>query len=225
MASLFSGKDLPEDELIYEVVPNKKVTVRDVMAVLRDALEGTKYDLTKVPEAGPYGNPFHAEWGKSLSRGGTVVSQVVHLRSWMPNEIGGVMWVAFDTPATSVYVPWYAGILETPKGYTIGHATNYDPNSAWWRFQELGNLCYRRFNETAEKDVKPAWKQFEDQEFAVGESIEKIALDLYKNSGKDAASQLLNTYSNAQGIRALEKARSLANTLRGKYLDNTIVAW
>ncbi|SDO89621.1 dipeptidase [Desulforhopalus singaporensis] len=225
MASLLSGQEQSEDELIYEVVPTKKITVRDAMAVLRDALEGTKYDLSKVPEAGRYGDPFFKGMGDSISRSGTVVSQVVHLRSWMPNEIGGVMWVAFDTPATSVYVPWYAGITETPKGYTIGYAQQYDPASAWWRFQEVGNLSRRQFNKAAEKDVKPVWKKFEDEEFALAGAIEKTALDLYEKSSKEESIQFLNNYSNAQGMKASEMALDLANKLRGKYLDNSVIDW
>jgi dipeptidase len=225
MASLLSGNNQSEDEFIYEVVPSKKITVRDAMAVLRDTLEGTKYDFSKAPEAGPFGNPFFKGMGDTISRAGTVVSLVIHLRNWLPNEIGGVMWSAFDTPTTSVYVPWYTGIIETPKGYTIGWAQQYDQDSAWWRFQEVGNLCRRRYNEIAVKDVMPVWKKFEDMEFAIAESIEKTALDLYENSKKDAAIQYLNEYSNTQGLKASEMALDLANKLRGKYLDNTVIDW
>lgn len=195
------------------------------MGVLRDGLQGTKYDLSKRPESGRYGNPFFEGMSDSISRSGTVVSQVVHLRNWLPNEIGGGMWVAFGIPATSVYVLWYAGILETPKGYTVGHSQQYDPTSALWRFQEVGNLSRRRFNQAAEKDVKSGWKKFEDQEFAIAGTIEKAAIGLYNNSGKAVAVQFLNTYSNTQGIKASEMALDLGNKLRGKYLDHSVIDW
>jgi len=223
MASLFSGKKLPEKRVAYEVVPENKITIRGVMAVLRDYLQGTEYDLSKAPGSGAYGNPFHEDWGIGLSRAGTVVSIVTQLRSRLPNEIGGIMWVAFDTPATSVYVPWYLGITDTPEPYKVGEAGKYNDGSAWWNFQEVGNLCFRRYHDAALKDVIPAWKTFEDREFEEIGSIDKKALQLYREKGRAAAREFLNEYSNLQGIRAMETAAALKNRLRGKYLDNTVV--
>ncbi len=103
----------------------------------------------------------------------------MQLRSSMPNEIAGVMWVAMDTPATSVYTPWYLGIKEVPKSYSIGEPGNYDPESAWWNFQEVGNLCYRRFNEAAPLDVIPVWKEFETKQFISMKETEQKAMQLY----------------------------------------------
>ena len=37
--------------------PDKKVTVRDVMAIHRDIYQGTEFDQTKGPLAGPFGTP------------------------------------------------------------------------------------------------------------------------------------------------------------------------
>ena len=41
----------------FSVKPDKKVTVRDLMAIHRDIYEGTPFDQTKNPLAGPFGSP------------------------------------------------------------------------------------------------------------------------------------------------------------------------
>jgi dipeptidase len=224
MASLFSGQEQDPNRIVYEV-PAQYITVQDAMVVLRDTLEGTEYDPRNKPEAGPYRNPFSEGYGSTISRSGTVVSLVAHLRSWLPNEIGGLMWVAFDTPTTSVYTPWYAGIFETPKAYQIGQALVYDVEAAWWNFQELGNLCYRRYNQAALQDVIPEWKEFESKLFADQETIEASAHALYNKRNPQRVMKFLNDYCNAIGIESVSKARVLANKLKGKYLDNSVLDW
>ena len=44
-------------ELPFSVKVDKKLHVRDVMAMKRDLYEGTAFDLTQGPPSGPYGNP------------------------------------------------------------------------------------------------------------------------------------------------------------------------
>ena len=224
MASLFAGKDLPEDELTYEVIPDRKVTVKDAMAVMTDVLEGTKYDLAKQPEAGPFGNPFFYGAGKyprSVGQIGTAYSIVAQLRNWLPNEIGGVCWVSLDNGYTGVYIPWYAGITEVPPAFSFAEEGEYSEDSAWWVFNELSNLTLRRFSD-AIKDVRPVWRAFQDQEFTLQEAIERTALELYRKD-KSLARSFLTTYSNSLGMKAFDMAKDMANKLRGKYQDQTMI--
>lgn len=93
--NIASGIDLPMEELTYEIVPKEKMTVRDVMDILGDSSEGTKYDLSTAPEAGIYKNPFWMDVSCSIGQGGTVLSMVAQLRAFLPNEIGGLMWFSY----------------------------------------------------------------------------------------------------------------------------------
>ncbi|MCP4108517.1 MAG: hypothetical protein GY749_23715 [Desulfobacteraceae bacterium] len=220
--SLFAGKDMPLNEYIYDVVPNKKITIQDAMTILRDNLTGTQFDPTEEPISQPFKNPYSPGKKNAINMAGTVVSQVAQLRSWLPNEIGGIMWVAMDTPTTSVYLPWYAGINSIPETFVAAETGVYDENAAWWVFNEVGNLTRRVYNRAAFDDVIPSWSRFEKDQFESNQSAEKVALDLYKTSGKEAASKFLTEYSGSQGLRAYEKAKKLANYLRGKYSDNVV---
>jgi len=223
MVSLLVGEDLPEDEIIYEVVPEHKLTVKDAMSIMTDLLEGTKYDLAKQPGAGAYGNPFYAEEGKPRSVGnfGTCYSTIAQLRSWLPNEIGGVWWVSLDNGYTSVYIPWYVGITEIPDVFSYAEEAKYSEESAFWVFNELSNLTLRRFSDAIE-DVRPVWQAFQDENFALQETIEKTALELYKKD-KSLARSFLTTYSNCLGMKAFDMAKDMANKLRGKYQDQEMI--
>ena len=53
-----SGEDIDLAEKRYTVKPNRKLTPRDLMDHLSLSSEGTKYDLSKEPEAGPHNNPI-----------------------------------------------------------------------------------------------------------------------------------------------------------------------
>ncbi len=64
------------------------------------------------------------------------VGIVAELRSWLPPEIGGVLWVSMMTPCTGMYVPWYIGTRRFPKPYQTG--TNVPgPGSAYWSINRL----------------------------------------------------------------------------------------
>jgi dipeptidase len=48
----------------------------------------------------------------------TVNSSVFQLRSWLPVEIGAMVWTTAGPPCAEVYVPWYSGMTESPEGFT-----------------------------------------------------------------------------------------------------------
>ena len=42
-------------------------------------------------------------------------STVIQLRSWLPDAVGGVAWVAFDNPGQSPRIPVFAGVTDLPQ--------------------------------------------------------------------------------------------------------------
>jgi dipeptidase len=190
------------------------------MAVLRDHYEGTEYDLTGGYEKG---SPHHTT-ERTICRINTDATSVAHLRSWLPAEIGGVLWLSLGTPCSSVYVPYYLGVLDFPKPYTYSSGT-YDDENAFWVFNSLENLADRYYTDKgkAEKGgtkaidrIAGSWKKFEADEFAMQPAVEKTALELYREDPTLARSFLSN-YSQALGLRAFVEARALADLLRTEY--------
>jgi dipeptidase len=190
------------------------------MALLRDHYEGTEYDPTNRYEKG---SPHHTS-ERTICVMGTDASSVAHLRGWLPPEIGGVLWLSAGTPCSSVYIPYYLGVLDFPKPYGFLSDT-YDRENGFWVFNSLENLVDRYYAEKGrrEKSGKRAidyvagfWKDFEDGEFAMQPAVEKTALELYQKE-KSLARSFLDTHSNALGLRAFADAQTLGDTLRTRY--------
>jgi dipeptidase len=217
---LLAGTRFKEEANPLTVVPQKKLTSRDLMALFRDHYEGTEYDLSQKYEKG---SPHHTS-GRTICVMSTDASSVAELRSWLPHEIGGVLWLSAGTPCSSVYVPYYLGVLEFPKPYSFITA-DFDRENAFWSFNSLENLVDRYYGEKkkiGEVEVRAIdyvagiWKNFEDEEFGMRGSVETTALDLYKKD-KALARSFLSSYSNALGLKAYNLAVMLGDQLRTSY--------
>ncbi|MCR6544254.1 dipeptidase [Dehalobacterium formicoaceticum] len=220
--NIATGIDYPLDELVYEAVPKEKISVKDAMNILRDTLEGTKYDLTKAPEAGVHKNPFWMEVSSSIGQGGTVLSMIAHLRDNMPNEIGGQMWFSLANGHLSTFLPCYIGSKGMPTEFKIGEILEFDENSAWWVFQELGELCYRNYQEIAKKEVIPVFRAMEDETLALLSVMEKCFLELYQEN-PELALETMKFFTTGKALIALDVAKKLSRKIKGKYLANVIM--
>lgn len=87
---------------------------------------------------------------RPVSLATTQESHILQLRQYSQPELSGIHWLAMGVAAQSVYVPFYAGITETPADYHRGLGT-YSSDSAYWVFKQTGVL------------VDPHYKQFGDQ--------------------------------------------------------------
>jgi dipeptidase len=217
---LLSGRTFEETENPLLVTASRKLSPRDIMTVFRDHYEGTQYDLTNGYEKG---SP-HRTAERTICRLATDATTVAQLRSWLPPEIGGVLWLSAGTPCSSVYLPFYLGVLSFPKPFSF-LSVGYSRDNAYWVFNSLENLVdtyYGVKRKVGAAEVRAIdyvagfWKAFEEDEFAMQDAIEKTALDLYKKD-KALARSFLTTYSSGLGLRAFSDALELSDTLRTKY--------
>ena len=178
------------DQYLPEVEP------KDLMAILRDHYEGTRFDETWGYRLG---SPHHTS-EYTLCRIETEVSVVCQSRDWLPAEIGGVCWRAMATPCTSVFTPWYMGVLEVPQQYQTG-TDEFTPGSAYWTFRRLSESVDTDYGDLIEH-VRGSWREFERREFASQETIERLALQLYSED-VSIAKQFLTTHCNNLALRAL----------------------
>jgi len=187
-------------EFLDQAIP--MVTPRDLMEILRDHYEGTQFDWTL---GYLLGSP-HYTWEYTLCCAMTEVSTVCQSRSWLPAAIGGVCWRAKATPCTSVFTPWYVGILAVPAQYQTG-SQHYTPGSAYWTFRRLSESVDFDYGDRI-RPVQDVWDAFEAWEFDLQETVEDVALGLYYND-EAMARWFLTRYSNAVGLFALWKAGQL----------------
>ena len=118
--SLGLTPDMPYAERPVYVVPDEPVTRQDIQDICRYHYEGTGLDQTQdYTLMSP-----HAQTNRPICYSTTDYSAVWQLRSWKPDDIGGVMWVAPCRPCSSAYVPFYDSITSVPTAWTGKTAYN-----------------------------------------------------------------------------------------------------
>ena len=174
----------------FTITPDEPVTVKNIMDIYSDHLEGTEYDLTQGPAAGPFHNPTRwqvpgdlkpatgEDWEREIAQFRCSYSFVAELRPDMPGEIGSVLWFGEDSPDTTVYVPLYAGVTEVPEAWATGDRYTFDPNCAWWAFNFVNNYANLRWD-AMYADIRAEKATYEDKFFAEQADVDAKALELY----------------------------------------------
>lgn len=216
------------------IKPDKKLTPRDVMGLMRDHFNGTEWDLTKGLAAEPYGNPYRWKplyfkvegdetpygWERPISTQQTAWSFVSQSRSFMPREIGGVFWYGVDDAYSTVYVPLYVSMTDIPACFEGGSIKELDLNSAFWVFNLVANLAYTKYSYII-KDVQEVQKRLEDKYELYQPAMEKAAMELYKSNPQSAV-DFLTDYSLNESQRMFDEWFKLWKFLVVKYNDGYI---
>jgi len=232
--------DANAENFPFSVKPDTLVTMDKLISVFKDYYQGTPYDmrksLTVTDEDGktiisPLANPqmpydanklfkINGGWGwlgeRTIARWYTMYATIIQLRNWLPDEIGGIEWLAMDNVASSVYVPIYGSVTDLPEEYkTPGRVNGYTMKSAWWIFNRTGTLAAQRWGDM-HKDVDAVWEPIQKQFINEVPEIDKKALELYKKDPKEAI-EYLNEYSNKQGSMVMDRCIELGDFLWTKY--------
>jgi dipeptidase len=216
----------------FSAVPEKKISVHDVIAFQRSVFAGTIYDFTAQPQwlvsdgkggfkVSPLATPFpmsdlrallKLSYRRMVARHRGHYGMVCQLRDWLPDAIGGLYWVYQDNPYISPYVPIYAGCSDTAPSYQTYDPEKYSDASARWTIDFVDNLCNLRFQD-AIKEVL-SWRQpFEDKIFADQGKVEKEALRLYAVNPRKA-----KAYLTAYSRELMEKVPPLYIEIRNRLI-------
>lgn len=213
-------------EFPFSVKPDKKISVQDVMKMTRDKYQGTIFDKAEGLTGGPFSNPnyhprsFKIE-GKTYNRPRPICvnraeyTTVTQCRGWLPNPIGGIVWLAFGAQDTSCYMPLYAGITEIPSSFKIGDHWVFNRESARWAFDYVDFHTLVAYSH-AIKDVQKAQEKWEKPVIERTPVTDKFALELYKKDPAQAI-QFLTDYCINNGNRVVEAWWELGDHLLVKY--------
>ncbi len=142
---------------------------------------------------------------------------IIQCREWLPDEIGGVVWLAQDNVATSIYVPVYCSGTDLPASYkTPGRPDGYTTQSAWWAFNRLGTLTAQRWGEMR-YDVNNVWDSWQQELFDAQESFELKALELHNKGASEELNNYLTGYTLKWGDRVVNKAWEMGDMLWTNY--------
>lgn len=226
--------NFPTNRIPLWVKPTQKVSVQDVMGMMRDHFEGTELDMTKDIGAGPFELPYRwrgLTWEvdsvqycneRAISTQQTGFSFVTQSRNWLPNPIGGILWFGVDDASSTVYTPMYCGITEIPECFKVGNGDmlTYSETAAFWVFNQVTNFTYLRYNYMI-KDVEKVQKELEDKFVAYIPLIDKAAETLYKTD-KNKARKFITEYSVNEANNMTQTWKELGQFLLVKYIDGNI---
>ena len=230
------GKDKDAEDMPLWVIPDKKLSVKDVEMAMRDHYEGTPLALDSSDVAAgvwqmPYrptplsftynGKKYFNERPTSTQQTGfTYVSQ---MRSWMPRQIGGVLWFGNDDGNMVAYTPIYCSNTVQPRCYNTpgADAVTFSMDNAYWVCNWVSNMVYPRYS-LMFPSLKAVRDSLEQDYFAAQPKIEQQAQALLKDKGEQAAVDFLNNYSNTKAQQMLARWQNLAFYLIVKYNDMAV---
>ncbi len=204
------------DEFPFSFKPKQKISIQDLMHVLQNHYEGTDYEIHAETS---HGNPHDATTTRICSKNNTF-STIVQLRSWLPVDIGCVLWTAPRYPCIQPYIPWYYGITEIPAGYEneeyelalenyLSKDRNYRglyPDAGFWVFWDYASRADENYEEQIVSLKK--WKQkFEYKVFHTVTIKEKRIARLYE-SDPAAARRMLTEITTFFAEKALLETKS-----------------
>ena len=228
----FAMGDATAERLPLWVKPNRKLTVQDCMALMRDHFEGTPMDMTQDVGAGPFHCPYR--WRpmdfevdgqryvheRAISTQQTGFSFVAQCRSWLPSKLGGVLWFGVDDTYSTCYCPVYCGVTQVPLCFEEGNGSmsRYSETAAFWLFNRVANFCYLRYDSMI-VDVQRVQRELEN-DFVSAER--KHAERWAQEDNENRLINQLNRFSNERAELMMRRWRELDQLLLMKYIDGNI---
>jgi len=208
------------EELPLSVKPEKKLSVADVSRLLGSTYEGTELslatrinNLSKGQEGTKYkgGTPREANpWMRpdeirlyagllndsvmdnirTVSVSWCAYSTVIQLRSWLPDEVGGVVWMALDCPGQSPRFPIFCGTTELPMMLNICGQHRLRDDAALTHYRNANRIASIRWG-AARKTMEPAQLYFLDK----GARELPFVENTWKSLQNEDAAAFLNGYT------------------------------
>jgi len=227
------------EELPFSVKPEKKLSVWDVIGLLRQTYEGTKWDMMRnlkvenkdpktqkvdtiiSPAANPWMLPnevamLNAQNKNAVERVRNIAapqcaySTVIQLRDWLPDAIGGVAWISLDNPGESPRIPVFCGTMDLPECYKICGNHRYREDTALWRFRKANKLATVKWG-NAKESLQKSLKYFDEKGQRELPFVESQYQFILKNKGEKDAKAFLTGYTADFAAAAMLKWEELAN--------------
>ncbi len=235
------GLDPNSENYPFSVEPDSLVTVKKLMKIFRDTYEETEFDMTKfmlVEDPGnegkfiksPYANPFmhydmmplfkiNGGWGRlgerCIARYYCTYVTITQSRSDMPDPVGGLVWLGWDNPAMTSYVPLYCGITNVPGSWKVCGRDSFSRDCGWWAFNRVADLSAQKWG-AMRVEVDSVRASFEQEALSGQEQVERKAVQLYRRNPREAV-RYLTGYSNGFCRKVTAAYWELGDYLWSKY--------
>ncbi len=227
------GLDLSERMPLW-IKPDQKLSVHDVMELMRDYYQDTPMDMSKDIGAGPFastvrwrpmtwevdGETYFNERATSTQQTG--FSFVTQSRNWLPDPVGGIFWFGVDDTYYTVYSPMYCGMLAIPHSFEQGNGDmmTFSDDAAFWVFNQVSNFAYHR-RMPMEEDIKNKQRELEKGYIEETAKVDKIASEIFDTDPLLAA-KYVTDYSVKAGNNTVSEWKDFYAVLFTKYMDGNV---
>lgn len=225
------GKVKDAEPMPLWIVPDRKVSVRDVEDAMRDHYEGTPFALDSDIGGGIWQMPYRPTPltftvdGRSCFNERPVSTQqpgfvyVSQMRSWLPREIGGVLWWGNDDGNMVAFTPVYCATDKVPACYATpgADALTFSMDNAYWVCNWVSNMVYPRYS-LMFPSLKEVRDSLDASYFEAQPKVEAHAAELYRQN-PDEARAYLTAYTGDKAAQMLARWKQLAFHLIVKYND------
>lgn len=225
--------NFPSNRMPLWVLPNKKVSVLDVMDFMRDHLEGTELDMAKDFGAGPFHCPYRwrpMDWevdGVSYVHERTTATQqtgfsfVAQCRGYYPPHVGGIIWFGVDDTDNTVYCPMYSCMTEIPECFRVGNGsmTQWSETSAFWIFNQMSNWAYTKYD-YIHPEIRKRQRAMEED--WVKNTVPALDKKIYGLKNTKEAIATLTKFSCDQASKLCKSWNQFYHELFMKYMDGNL---
>lgn len=215
------------------IIPDRKVSLAEMQESMRDLFQGTPYDMTKDPGAGPFMVPYR--WrpmeyevdGKKYCMERAIATQqtgwsfVSQSRDWLPDEVGGLFWFGTDDTNTTVYMPFYCGLTQVPPQLQEGNINTFNINSNFWVNNIVANEAYYRYNQMI-PDIRKVQNGLEESFIKAVPQSDDTLLKLVRDGEQGGYVSAVNAMAEAVAAKATDNYRDLAIYLFVKFMDGNM---
>ena len=194
--------------------PDKKVSLLDVMEIMRNRFEGTKYD----PD----------ETGRTDMRViGTDTALSVHIAQVyhdIPADISSVIWESSGPALYGVFVPISNASLKAGAAYSKNQDAssegNFDTDHyPYYRFKELCTLSVER--DSYKIYGQPVRAYWHEAEIGMAAGMDAVVKNAAQMKDKNAAKRYITDYCVAMQDKAFDDAGNLLNQVRWNKSKNS----
>lgn len=210
------GLEYAEDAIypLY-VIPDEKLSVRDVFEIKGDYYEGTEYDVSRMGVGGDFGNPlnFNNNGIRTINMMRTCYVMIANVKAWLPDEIKCLVWYGYGAPDSTFITPLWPTMTEMPSEYTTGtRYEDYSPESGWWVNTLLQDTATRNYDYCIEVIEERRDARMDEIFVEVAELQEKWAA-MIEAGFKAEAIEEMTEYANDTANEWFDIWRALTNEL------------
>ncbi len=143
-------------------------------------------------------------------------SEIIQLRDWLPDEIGGIAWFSFDNPGQSPRVPIYSGTTELPESFNFCGQKRYREDAAIWQYRKANKLATLAWQLTKEGMMDEV-AYFEEKGQRETKELEAHIAGLLEEGKKEEAQKLINHYTKDFSGAAMLRWKELEEKYWGKF--------